>query len=117
MIEEMSGDFFQWLRGFYYVTKIKSVSLAAAEMGRNQPAISHQIKSLEKELGVTLFDRTKGSMELTPEGISLLGKTISVFELIKEMKGVVCREDQLDLSGKVVVATITIDLTRIASVG
>jgi DNA-binding transcriptional LysR family regulator len=117
MIEEMSGDFFQWLRGFYYVAKTKSVSLAAAEMGRNQPAISHQVKSLEKELGVTLFDRSKGSMELTPEGISLMGKTISVFELVKEIKGAVCSEGHLDLGGTVVVATITIDLTRIASVG
>jgi len=47
MIDEFSGDFLQWLRGFYYVAKTGSVSLAALEMGRNQPAISHQIKSNE----------------------------------------------------------------------
>jgi len=105
MIEEMSGDFLQWLRGFYYVAETKSVSLAAAEMGRNQPAITHQIKSLEKELGVTLFDRSKGSMELTPEGTTLLAKAISVFELVKEMKGAAYSAGHLDLSGKVVVAT------------
>jgi len=105
MIEEMSGDFFQWLRGFYYVAKTKSVSLAVGEMRRNQPAISHQIKNLEKELGVTLFDRSKGSMELTPEGITLLSKTISIFELVKEMKGAVCSGGHLDLSGEVIIAT------------
>jgi len=53
--------------------------------------MSHRIKSLEKEVGVTLFDRTKGSMELTPEGIWPAGKTVSVFELFEEMKGAVCR--------------------------
>jgi len=105
MIEEMRGDFFQWLRGFYYVAITRSVSLAAAEMGRNQPTISHQIKSLEKELGVTLFDRSKGSMELTPEGRTLLSPTISIFEIVKEMKGAVCSADNLSLSGEVIIAT------------
>lgn len=105
MIEEIGGDFLQWLRGFYYVAKTKSFSVAALEMGRNQPAISHQIKSLENEFGVTLFDRSKGSMELTPEGEILLAKTISIFELVKEMKDGVCSGGYLDLSGNVVVAT------------
>jgi DNA-binding transcriptional LysR family regulator len=105
MIEEMRGDFFQWLRGFYYVATTKSVSLAAAEMGRNQPAISHQIKCLEKELGVTLFDRSKGSMELTPEGVTLFSITLSIFELVKEMKGTVGSSGHLDLSGEIIIAT------------
>ncbi|MBW1913143.1 MAG: LysR family transcriptional regulator, partial [Deltaproteobacteria bacterium] len=51
MIEEMGGDFLQWLRGFYYVAKRGSMTLAALEMGRNQPTISHQIKCLENEFG------------------------------------------------------------------
>ena len=78
MIDEFSGDFLQWLRGFYYVAKTGSVSLAALEMGRNQPAISHQIKSIENEFGVTLFDRSRGRMALTPEGKKLFEKTISL---------------------------------------
>jgi DNA-binding transcriptional LysR family regulator len=54
MIEEMSGDFLQWLRGFYYVTTTKSVTHAAALMGREQPSITHQIQCLEKEDGNTI---------------------------------------------------------------
>jgi len=86
MISEMGGDFLQWLRGFFYVAKTGSVTLAASEMRRNQPTISHQIKCLEKEFGITLFDRSKGKMELTPEGRDFLEKTISIFEIVKEMK-------------------------------
>ncbi|MBW1997581.1 MAG: LysR family transcriptional regulator [Deltaproteobacteria bacterium] len=86
MIHEMGGDFLQWLRGFFYVAKTGSVTLAASEMRRNQPTVSHQIKCLEKEFGVTLFDRSKGKMELTPEGKIFLQKAISIFEIIKAMK-------------------------------
>ena len=57
MIKEMGGDYLQWLRGFYQVAKTGSFSMAGREIGRNQPTISHQIKCLEKEYGVTLFDR------------------------------------------------------------
>lgn len=86
MIKEMHGDFLQWLRGFFYVAKMRSVTLATTEMGRNQPTISHQIKALENEFNVTLFDRSGGKMELTPEGEVFLEKTISLFEVIKEMQ-------------------------------
>ena len=104
MIEEMGGDFLQWLRGFYYVAKRGSVTLAAREMGRNQPTISHQIKCLENEFGVTFFDRSSGKMELTPEGRVFLGKTISLFEIIKEMKSDI-EEGNLSKKGRVVIAT------------
>ena len=80
MIDEMPGDFLQWLRGFYYVAKQGSVTNAAGIMGRQQPTISRQIKCIEKELGVTLFDRSSGKMELTPEGKIVLEKAISIFE-------------------------------------
>ncbi len=103
MIEEMGGDFLQWLRGFFFVAKTGSVSLAALEMGRNQSTISHQIKCIENEFGVMLFDRSKG-MELTSEGKILLQKAISIFELIKEMKGI-GREGIMHLEGKVTIAT------------
>lgn len=104
MIKEFSGDFLQWLRGFYYVATTGSVSTAAVQMLRNQPAISHQVKSLEEELGVTLFDRSKGKMVLTPEGHELLDYTISIFEIVKEMRAEIGRHDR-DVSGLVSIAT------------
>ena len=104
MIDEMGGDFLQWLRGFYFVAKNKSVTQACREVRRNQPTISHQIKCLEKEFGLTLFDRSRGKMELTPEGQVFLEKAISVFEVIKDMKST-GSEDPALLKGHIVIAT------------
>lgn len=104
MIEEMGGDFLQWLRGFYYVAKRGSMTLAALEMGRNQPTISHQIKCLENEFGVTFFDRSGGKMTLTPEGKVFLEKAISLFEIIKEMKNEVSAKKLLQ-QGEIVIVT------------
>jgi DNA-binding transcriptional LysR family regulator len=104
MIDEMGGDFLQWLRGFFFVAKRRSVTLAAIEMGRNQPTVSHQIKCLEKQLGVTLFDRSGGRMELTAEGRKLLDKAISLFEIIMEMKEE-SRTDRLEKEGLIKICT------------
>ena len=104
MIEEMNGDFLQWLRGFYYVSKRRSVSAAVNDMKRNQPTISHQIKCLEKQFGVTLFDRSGGVMQLTYEGKMFLNNAISIFEIIKEMKNEINKKDS-HFSGEITIAS------------
>lgn len=43
MIEELNGDFLQWLRGFYYVSQTGSIRRAAQMMNRNPSTISYQI--------------------------------------------------------------------------
>jgi DNA-binding transcriptional LysR family regulator len=73
-------------------------------MGRNQPTISHQIKCLETEFGVSLFDRSSGKMELTPEGKALLDKSISLFETVREMKSEI-QGEKLEQKGKIIIAT------------
>lgn len=103
MIEQMSGDFLQWIRGFYFVAECGSVTKAAAIMGREQPTVTHQIKCLEKEFGVTLFDRSSGRMKLTPEGRVLLEKSISLFEVIRGIKSELMGE-QMEFDGDIVVA-------------
>lgn len=84
MIPELGGDLIQWLRGFYYTVQTGSMSAAAAKMRRNQPTLSYQIKCLEEFFGVTLFDRSKGKQQLTPDGEYLLEKAISIFEIIQD---------------------------------
>ncbi|PPC78486.1 LysR family transcriptional regulator [Pokkaliibacter plantistimulans] len=49
-----------------------SFTAAANELGATQPAVSQQIKRLEKELGVRLFDRVYRGIELTEAGQLLL---------------------------------------------
>ena len=47
-------------------------SRAAEELLLTQPAVTQQIKALEEELGVPLFDRGGGRISLTPGGAALL---------------------------------------------
>ena len=53
---------------FYDVAKCGSISKAAKETFSSQPAISKSIKTLENQLGGTLFIRTKRGVNLTEEG-------------------------------------------------
>ena len=56
------------LECFLAVARNLSFSKAAREVKITQPAVSHQIRSLEEELGVNLFRRTSKSVSLTQEG-------------------------------------------------
>jgi len=104
MINKLSGDFLQWMRGFYFVVKFGGVSKAARHMGLIQSAVSHQIKNLEKELNVELFQRGHKEMVLTPEGRRLFGKSIPLFERVQEILEEVGRKEG-ELGGAVRIAT------------
>ena len=56
------------LRAFEAVARHLSFRRAADELCVTHAAISHQIKSLESELGVKLFNRNSRSVRLTDEG-------------------------------------------------
>lgn len=56
------------LETFTLVADLGSFSGAARRLGLTQPAISFQIKSLEKELSARLIDRSGGKVVLTPAG-------------------------------------------------
>ena len=58
----------QQLRGFYYSAKLGSLTGAAEKLSITQSAVSQQIKSLEEELEVQLFNRYGPRKELTPNG-------------------------------------------------
>jgi DNA-binding transcriptional LysR family regulator len=86
VIPEFSGDFIQWLRGFYYTAQTGSMTAATAIMNRNQSALAHQVKCLEQEFGVKLFTGNKTKRKLTEEGKFLLEKSINIFELINSIR-------------------------------
>ncbi len=50
------------------LSEVLNVSQAAEKLNITQPALSKQILSLEKELGVMLFDRSETPLKLTPAG-------------------------------------------------
>jgi len=59
---------FEQLKTFQHVSRLKSFSRAAEKLGVTQPAISAQIRSLEKEVGARLFDRDGGRVTFTAAG-------------------------------------------------
>ena len=83
MIEEMSGDFFQQLRGFYYVAQLGSMGQAAKILHRSQSSVSRLIKQLEQSLDITLFSRVQKGVILTEEGKELFKQAVDIFEKIR----------------------------------
>lgn len=61
-----------WLRAFEAAARHQSFTLAALELNLTQAAVSHQVRSLEKHLGVALFHRLPRSLRLTEKGAAYL---------------------------------------------
>ena len=61
------------LRVFEAVVRHRTVTDAAVAIGRAPSSVSERIRTLERSLGVTLFERTATGMRLTGEGERLLG--------------------------------------------
>jgi DNA-binding transcriptional LysR family regulator len=74
------------LRTFAVVAEHGTVSKASTLLGVAQPALSRQIKDLETELDVKLFDRIRRRLVLTNEGQLLLGDCRSVLGAVHSLK-------------------------------
>lgn len=59
---------FRQLTYFLTVAQTGQITAAAQQLHIAQPPLSYQIKQLETELGVTLFNRSVNGVTLTPAG-------------------------------------------------
>ena len=79
------------VRYFMSVAKHRSFTRAAAELFVVQPALSQQIKRLERELGVDLIDRRGGQVTLTLAGVTFLRRAEAIMSDVNiataEMRG------------------------------
>ncbi|AOR23664.1 LysR family transcriptional regulator [Clostridium taeniosporum] len=71
------------LKYFLTIAEEGHITAAAKKLNISQPPLSKQLKLLEEELGVTLFNRTSRSLELTEAGILLQSKSSQLLKLYK----------------------------------
>jgi DNA-binding transcriptional LysR family regulator len=72
------------LKVFRTVAEYLSFRKAAEHLFLTQPAVTLQIKALEEDLGVRLFDRAANRISLTPQGTRLLRYAKKIAALVSE---------------------------------
>lgn len=74
------------LRTFITVVEHGTVSSASLHLRIAQPALSRQIRDLEEELGIRLFDRVRRRLVLTAEGEQLLHDCRAIFGAVDSLR-------------------------------
>ena len=73
------------LTTFIQVAESGSFSKAAEKLGYSQPTVSVQIKQLEEELEVRLFDRIGHTVRLTDQGRDILAQAQQICHMCQEL--------------------------------
>lgn len=95
---------FREISTFLQVAQYQSFSKAARHLGYSQAAVTIQIKQLEQELGVHLFDRIGKQISLTHQGQVFYQYAVSIRNDLEQAKNAV--SDPSTLSGKLCLGTI-----------
>ncbi len=98
---------FDYLRTFLTVAEKKSFSKAAEKLKLSQPAISFQIKALEKKYGQPLIDRSTQYLSLTLAGEILLTKAKKILEIEEELEAEISSLSK-EIKGQLIIGASTI---------
>jgi DNA-binding transcriptional LysR family regulator len=79
------------LQTFRLVARFGSLSRAAGQLGLTTPAVSIQIRNLEMDLGVKLFDHRPNRVTLTHHGRVLLREANGILESVVQAREAVTR--------------------------
>ena len=81
----------------YYLMRVahyQSLSIAAQELHVSQPALSQGIKTLEKQLGAKLLERTYKGVTLTEEGKEVVALAEKAFETLGKIETLYRQPDE-----------------------
>ena len=95
------------LAAFCAVVERKSFSQAAERLGVTQPAVSLQVRALEKRLGTQLLDRSGRRVEPTEAGLRLYRGAQRMLTLEDQIVADVTASAEGDLSGDLVLGAST----------
>ena len=87
---------------FIHVAELRSFTKAGDKLGYSQSTVSFQIRQLENELGVPLFERINRTVTLTNHGSRLLQSAYKINEVLQDFERE--KEVETEVSGKVRVA-------------
>jgi DNA-binding transcriptional LysR family regulator len=94
------------LRSFTVVAEVGNLTRAADRLHISQPALSAQIKALEDELGVALFERSSSGMVLTAGGHRLLPEAEKVLTAAQALQAQ-ARALKGELAGRARIGTVS----------
>ena len=95
------------LAAFCAVVELHSFSQAADRLGVTQPAVSLQVRSLEKRLGMQLLDRSGRRVEPTEAGLRLFRSAQRLLQLEEQMLDEVSAESAGALTGELSIGAST----------
>src|ERR1700749_2564317 len=75
----------KFLKTFQVAAKLQSFKAAAEELFVTPSAVSHQIKALEEQLGLALFQRGVGTRTLTDAGANYLEHINDIFSKLESV--------------------------------
>lgn len=73
----------EWLEAFLVAARTGSFSAASRQLSLSQSALSRQIQALERQLGVSLFDRGPNGAQLSPAGERFLDFAEAILSLFR----------------------------------
>ena len=95
------------LAAFCAVVELRSFSQAAERLGVTQPAVSLQIRALEKRLGSQLVDRSGRRVEPTEAGRRLYRGAQRLLQLEEQLLGEIEAESEGELTGELSIGAST----------
>lgn len=101
------------LRAFHHVAVCGGFSRAAEALHLTQPAISDQVRKLEEEYDVLLFNRLKKQVTLTQAGQNLFEVTKRMFDVEQQALGLLSESRSMRLGTLRIVADAPHHLLRI----